>query len=180
MGVESMLYRDVPCENFENINNEILKYLENSNVVEQSTNFWNPLNIKEMLVACPLFMSWARLNNFKIHSVAAAICKDINQLPRPHTDTPPARFKLSWPVLNYSNTCNRWFKDPTGHADKVINPLGGISYTDKSQLIIIDQRPTTSPGLIDAGTPHDVLYLSEPVFPRVVLQVQLYNEPSAL
>ena len=175
-----MLYKDIPCDNFENINNEILKYLEYSNVIEQSTNFWNTLNTKEILLACPLFLLWTQQNNFKIYSVAAAICKDTIQLPRPHIDTPPARFKLSWPVLNYSNTCNRWFQDPTGHADKIVNRMGGISYTNASQLITIDQRLTTSPGLIDAGTPHDVFYLSEPVFPRVVLQVQLRNEPSTL
>lgn len=175
-----MLYKDIPCDNFEIINNEILKYLWWLDAVEQSANFWNPLNTKEMLVACPLFMSCMRLNNFKIYSIAITICKDLNQLPGPHIDTPPARFKLSWPVLNYSNSCNRWFRDPTGNADKVINPLGGISYTDKSQLITIDQRLTTSPGLINVETPHDVFYLSEPVFPRLVLQVQLYNEPRTI
>ena len=169
------LYKIIECDNYQNINREILAFVQN-NELEKSTDFWNPVDIKEVLSECPLFKKWIFDSKLHIKTIAVTVGNKFGCCG-PHTDTPPARYKLSWPILNTKNTFNRWYKikDET---DFIINELGGKSYKIDN-LEEIESNEVLFPMIIDAGIPHDV-YIKEEKFPRLGLQCQLFKEPDSL
>ena len=174
------LYRELSCDDYQEINKEILDHVDGIGLIDTTEVFWNPVSTVDFLKATPLFKNWAVKNKLLIRSIAVTIGKDI-ECCGPHIDTPPARYKLSWPVLNADQSFNRWFRVKVPDPKTVINGYNGLAYSNIEDLEEIDRRILTSPAIIDAGVPHDVQFLtSQPIFPRVVLQCQLFNEPELL
>ena len=174
-----MLYKNLKCDNFAEINQQILDFIAEQNIVEQSKGFWNDISVTQMLGKCPLFFTWARSHDLKISAIGITVLRKMDQLPRPHVDSAPARFKLSWPVLNTSNTYNSWY-ETTMHAKFEINDLNGKAFIDRNELTEIARRRVDQPGLIDAGIPHDIGFIGDPMLPRIGLQCKLFNEPTKL
>ena len=174
------LFREISCNNYSKVNKEILDYINNIGLIDSSKVFWNPIDIVEFLKSVPLFQQWTVKNKIMIKSVAVTIGRNI-QCCGPHIDTPPARYKLSWPVLNAEQSFNRWFREKTSGAKTVVNLYNGLTYLDLDDLVEIGRRATNGPAIIDAGIPHDVQFLvDKPVWPRIVLQCQLFKEPDLL
>jgi len=171
-------FKEISCQDYEKINNEIYLWISSQPLLMNSKNFWNPVSVIELLQSTPLFLSWLKNVNLEIKNVAVTIARDTHACGA-HTDTPPARYKLSWPVLNCQGSFNRWFKiidDPIAE----VNHLGGTSYHDYNTLEEIDRREVIAPALIDAGIPHDVWFSKNARYPRIGLQCQLLKEPSEL
>lgn len=175
-GVAMPLYKKLACSNLSVINQEILEYIQIQKF--QAGSFWNPVDILDFIKATPAFTTWWLDNQLPIKSVAIT-CGTKIDCCLPHTDTPPSRYKLSWPVLNTEHTWNRWFQ-PLPSSPKQVNTLGGISYTDPTAMIEIDRMRVDSPALITTDVPHDVWFEPEAQFPRWGLQCQLFTEPAHL
>jgi hypothetical protein len=165
----------LPCPFIDGINTDIKIWID-KNVVAQG--FWNPIDTIKFMKENPKFESWCRSNNLKIQSVAVTWAQNPNCCG-PHIDTPPARYKLNWPVHNTKSTWNRWFSAKLD-ADTEINKLGGLSFINYKDLVEIDRREVVDPALIDAGVIHDVWCDSQTLFPRIGLQCQIFNEPQSL
>lgn len=170
------LYKKLPCENLKQINQEILNFINSCKFDKDS--FWNPVNVVEFMKATPEFTAWHRAHNLSVKNVA------ITQAHGPdcctlHTDTPPSRYKLSWPVLNTEHSWNRWF-EPLPNAPTRMNNLGGVDYPDYDYMVEIDRMQVDSPAIISTGVPHDVWFEENAVFPRWGLQCQLFLEPEQL
>lgn len=170
------LYKKFTCESLHEINQEILRYIDQLNW--QANQFWNPVPVVDIVRAAPLWQSWLLANNLPVRSVAVTLGLDAHCCG-PHTDTPPSQYKLSWPVLNTQHTWNRWFT-ASPDAPIEINHLGGTSYSDPTTLVEIDRMCVDQPAVIATGIPHDVWFESTAVFPRWGLQCQLFNEPTTL
>jgi hypothetical protein len=174
------LYRELSCNNYQEINKEILDYVIGIDLINTAEVFWNPVNTVEFLKATPLFKDWTVKNKLLIRSIAVTIGRDTNCCG-PHIDTPPARFKLSWPVLNAAQSFNRWFRIKVQNPTTTVNNYNGVVFPNIEDLEEITRRTLTGPAIIDAGVPHDVQFLvDQPTFPRIVLQCQLFNEPDLL
>ena len=169
------LYKILDCKNYKEVNQELLDFII-KNKLENSKYFWNPVDIKELFKCCPLFKQWIIETKIPIRTVAVTVGNDI-YCCGPHVDTPPARYKLSWPILNTEQTFNRWYKIKDKTKFK-INRLGGKSY-EIDNLEEIGINEVLLPMIIDAGIPHDV-YIKEGKFPRLGLQCQFFNEPDSL
>lgn len=169
------LFKRLPCENYNDINQQILNWIDTTNLVH-SDNFWNPLEVKEFISSCSLFKDWLVENKILVKTIALTVAKEANCCG-PHVDTPPARYKLSWPILNTKNTFNRWYKIKD-ESDYTLNHLGGKAYklTNLTEIASIEVE---HPMIIDAGVVHDVL-IKHNVFPRLGLQCQLFKEPDSL
>jgi hypothetical protein len=177
--MEINLYRSLECDNYELINQQIIDHINTLGIIETTNNFWNPIDVVGLLKSAPLFLQWTVNQNLKIKAVAVTVGQKLDCCGI-HVDTPPARYKLSWPVLNTKQSYNRWFKE-VGPCDTVTNELGGKTYLSLSGLEEISKRILDAPAIIDAGIPHDVqFYTTDPVFPRIGLQCQLINEPEKL
>lgn len=174
-----MYYRELECPEYESINAEILAWIDSLGGLSSSTSFWNPAPINDFVKQCPQMISWLIKNQLMIRSIAITYGIHANCCG-PHTDSPPARFKLSWPVKNCTNTFNRWFRPCVPSPASQINNLGGTQYTSIDDLEEITRREVTGPALIDAGTIHDVWFSPDAVPPRIGLQCQLMKEPSSL
>lgn len=172
------LYKDVECQNYHAINEQILAFVKDQGI-DSSSTFWNAVDIKIFLRACPLFFKWTMQHNLMLDGVAVTVGKSERPV-RPHVDTPPARFKLSWPIANSDMTWNRWFEVIVPDPDVEINELGGLAYNNLDHLREIDRRRVDRPGLIDAGIPHDIFYEKPGLFPRLGLQCKLRQEPDTL
>lgn len=171
-----MLYKKLACHNLDAINQQILDYIQTLNF--ESGVFWNPVSTADFVRANPLLTEWLMQNHLPVKSIAITRGVDANCCSA-HTDTPPSRFKLSWPVHNTEHTWNRWFRaDPD--APVQTNHLGGIAYPDYRTLVEIDRMRVDSPAIIATGVPHDVWCEPQAQFPRWGLQCQLFNEPTAL
>lgn len=172
------LYRDIPCDHYDMVNEEILDFIQRAEI-HKSQEFWNPVDLKTFFRACPGFFKWAAKQGLMIESIAITVGN--NECPlRPHVDTPPARFKLSWPIANSNTTWNRWFEPIGPDPDVEVNELGGLSYNNINDLREIDRRRVDRPGIIDASVPHDIWYESPGVFPRLGMQCKLRKEPESL
>jgi hypothetical protein len=177
--MELNLYQPRECDNYQEINKQILDHIYSLDIVETTVNFWNPIDLVPLFKSSPLFLKWIVSQDLKIKTIAVTVGKTLNCCGV-HTDTPPARYKLSWPVLNAEQSYNRWFR-PKDQCRTIINHLGGTSYPDMDQLEEIAKRTLSGPAIIDAGVPHDVQFHTDtPVFPRIVLQCQLIKEPTSL
>ena len=172
------LYRNLVCQDYQSVNSQILSFVQDKGI-DHSQVFWNPVDTKIFLQACPLFLTWTMQQRVMIDSVSVTVGNNESPL-RPHVDTPPAKFKLSWPIANSDMTWNRWFEIVVSDPDVEINSLGGLAYNDIRQLREIGRRKVDSPALINASIPHDVWYESPGVFPRLGLQCKLLREPQEL
>jgi hypothetical protein len=174
------LYKEIPCENYSEVNAEILRYITSLGFVESTQAFWNPIDSVEFFKNTPLFQKWTMINNIMIKSVAVTVGKRPDCCG-PHVDTPPARYKLSWPVLNTEQSFNRWFREKNSDCQTVTNSYEGKTYLNPDDLEEIGRRTVSCPAIIDAGIPHDVQFLvHDPVWPRIGLQCQLFKEPTVL
>ena len=133
-----------------------------------------------MLKSAPLFYQWLVDSNLKIKSVAVTIGRQL-ECCSPHIDPPPARYKLSWPILNTQDSYNTWYQETIDNCTTKINYWGGIQYLDINELTPIKHVFVNDPMIIDAGIPHDVQFITKsPTWPRVGLQGQFVNEPVTL
>lgn len=171
-------YKFLPCDNYDEINKEILTFIFRYNIADNSRQFWNPVSVVDFIKSCPKFAKWAIKEKVQIKTLSVTLGY-INRCCLAHTDTPPARFKLSWPVLNTNNTYNRWFSAPS-NATKEINSYGEATYFNEDELTELDRVCVKKPMIIDAGTIHDVWVDGDIVPPRIGLQCQLINEPNQL
>lgn len=173
-----MLWLDLDCPEYLEINSVIKSWIGRQAFLSNTRSFWNPVDAKELLMFAKEFQQW--LIRKKIPVMSIAVTWGTNSgCCGPHTDCPPARFKLSWPVENCENTWNRWFRKSNNQSRCVTNSLGGQDFA-LSDLEEIARRETTRPALIDASQIHDVWCAPDAKFPRIMLQCQLFNEPSSL
>lgn len=172
-------YKILPCDEYEQINQGIWRWIKSQGFVDTTKEFWNPIDHRDLLKQNPQFMTWALNLNLKLKSIAVTVGKS-KDCCGIHTDTPPARFKLNWPVINTKNTYTRWFSPISDNLSKSINELGGTSFYDYTQFQEVARLESVVPSIIDAGVPHDVVIGAEVIFPRVGLQCQLYNESEHL
>lgn len=175
-GASVQLYKHLECENYQEINRQILNFIQEKDLVGTSQHFWNPVPAVEFLRSVTLFHPWLAQHGLRLHSVAVTIGKNLGCCGI-HIDTPPAVNKLSWPVLNTHGTFNRWFRPKVQDPQVQINELGGKSYIDITEMEEIGRMEVTRPCIINAGIPHDV-WIQEPArFPRIGLQCMLFQEP---
>ena len=173
------LYRALDCPDYDAINAEILAWIESQSELYSSTQFWNPIELRSLFLACPGFSGWCRSQNLSLKTIAVTIGRHA-RCCGPHIDTPPARFKLSWPVKNTRHTWNCWYRSRILQPKSVINHLGGITYTDMQELEEIQRREVLRPSIIDAGIIHDVTTGLDAQWPRITLQGQFFTEPQSL
>jgi hypothetical protein len=175
-----IFYQKLQCDNYENINQQIIDYVQSLDFYSSTDSFWNPVDLVDLLKSTPLFYQWLTQSNLKIKSIAVTIGNHVDCCGV-HVDTPPARYKLSWPVLNTLGSYNTWYQEIVDNCNTKINRWGGIQYLDINDLKPIKHVFVDSPMIIDAGIPHDVQFLSSnPVWPRIGLQGQFINEPVTL
>ena len=171
-------YKKLSCYNYEEINQEILSHVMTVLDVDNTPSFWNPIPVVDFVRATPLFQIWLKAQKLQIKALAVTVGTH-KDCCGPHQDTPPARFKLSWPIRNSETTFNRFFKS-NNDCKTDINELGGITYPNINDLIEVDRMRVDLPALIDAQQPHDVWFEPQSKFPRLGLQCQLMKEPEQL
>jgi len=172
-------YKKLPCDNYIEINQEILEHVQLVLDIDNPTEFWNPVPAVDFVRATPALQTWLREQKIQIKALAVTIGTNQNCCG-PHVDTPPARFKLSWPIQNCNTTFNRFFQTKNYNSQTHINHLGGTSYLNFDELIEIDRMRVDSPALIDSQQPHDVWFEPGSQFPRLGLQCHLMKEPEYL
>lgn len=178
-----MPFLEIACDDLDHINQEIISWYTQQPQLIHSKIFWNSVDHKDLLEHCHRFDAWCEQAGMHIRHIAMTIGRDPECCP-PHVDTPMSkvfsRWKLSWPVLNYRDTYNCWYEHTT--ADPIFHTMvsGGRRYPNRDQLREIYRREVASPSLIDPSTPHDVVFGSCAVYPRLVLQCMLLQDPDNL
>lgn len=172
-------YKKLPCDNYIEINREILNHVLEVIDLEHVNSFWNSISVVDFVKSTPLFQQWLFQQHLQIRALAVTIGLSANCCGA-HVDTPPAVFKLSWPIQNSSTTWNRWFQEIDPDCNVVTNHLGGKQYLDATQLEEVARQRVDGPMLIHAGVPHDVWFEEKSKFPRLGLQCHLMKEPVEL
>jgi hypothetical protein len=170
-------YKKLSCDNYQEINQEILKHVTTVLDVDNTPSFWNSIPVVDFVQATPLLQIWLKAQQLQIKTLAVTVGthKDCCGV---HVDTPPAVYKLSWPIRNTETIWNRWFRELNNSCSVMINHLGGKQYLDRTQLQEIDRMRVDAPAIINAGIPHDVWFEEHSQFPRLGLQCQLLKEPA--
>jgi hypothetical protein len=172
-------YKKLLCNNYNEINQEILKHVSMVLDIENSIKFWNPIPVLDFIKTTPLFRVWLQEQQLQIKALAVTIGTH-RECCGPHKDTPPARFKLTWPIQNNETTFNRFFQPTSNQSTTEINYLGGTRYLNLDELIEVDRMRVDSPAIIDAQQLHDVWFELNSKFPRLGLQCHLMKEPEHL
>lgn len=173
------VYKLIECEDFNQINQEILSWVDLQEWIATVETFWNPVSVADFMKVNPKFQKWCMEQSVMISDMALTVGRNANCCSA-HIDTPPARYKLSWPIANTSGTYNRWFQYKNQNPSIHINPLGGQAFDNLDDLEEIDRVEVTQPMIIDAGIPHDVFFDPSCKFPRLGLQCKLFKEPTDL
>lgn len=171
-------YKILDCPDQKKINQQILSSVNSMDLLN-SDDFWNPVDPIEFVKQNSLLVNYLKSIGLALRDVAVTVGKTKNCCPL-HIDTPPARFKLNWPVLNTSDTYTRWFKSTDSTVDKYTNSWGGTVFSDHSCFNEIEKVELLHPCLIDASVPHDVLIGNNATFPRIGLQCIFFKEPTSL
>lgn len=172
-------YRILNCDIQQSINEQILTHISSTVDLADPIDFWNPINTVDFVKANTLLVSFLRSHNLILREVAVTIGTHTNCCLA-HTDTPPAKIKLNWPVKNTQHTFTRWFKSMTDDPSVTVNRWGGTCYNDYNQLVEVERVELIHPCLIDATVPHDVLIGDQAVLPRIGLQCIFFKEPQQL
>lgn len=191
-------YKALPCENYDAINAEILKFLEqHTELLKKVPRLYaNFIDLKKFISFCPLIVDWAKNLNMRIRDAYFSYCKDRGNYYGKHgyspcfihLDKPPVHWKINWPVLNMENTCVRFFqlKDPKknildlverkGDPNSKDNDVYALGYEEFDEIGRHDFKKN-EPVLMDGLVPHDVGLYDGAIFPRIGIQMMLVKEP---
>jgi len=173
-------YKEIPCQDMDSINREIMAWYHRQPDLAISDVFWNSIDHRDFLLHCPGFSTWCDAAAIKIRHIALTIGRHADCCP-PHIDTPMSkvfsRWKLSWPVANYHDTFNCWYEHTVPNPVRRSVISGGKRYDSRDQLREICRREVVTPCLIDPSIPHDVIFGSDATYPRLVLQCMLLIDP---
>ena len=76
-------WRRLPCDNYDHINKEVWAYLESTNKVNDSKEFWNTVDTLAFVKATPLLQSWLGSLNLRIRSIGLTVAKSL-EIGRAH------------------------------------------------------------------------------------------------
>jgi hypothetical protein len=169
-------YKKLICNNYNDINQQVIDFINHHDLSNRKEQFWNPIIVTEFVRATPLLQQWLLDLDLRIKTVAVTVGHDIKCCGA-HVDTPPAIYKLSWPVANTQHSFNRWFREINNNCTVCTNELGGRIYLDYNDLEEVDRMRVDGPAIINVGQPHDVWFEDGSQFPRIGLQCQFLKEP---
>ena len=172
-------YKTLLCDNFQEINQEILQHIQTVVNIDTTPVFWNPISVVDFTRATSKLQQWLKNQKLQIASLAVTVAKSPDY-DGAHLDAPPCVYKLSWPILNTEYTFNRWFEPLTDDLEIETFASGGVRFCNQAQLKELDRKRVDTPMLICVNVPHDVYFEPHAVFPRLGLQCRLFNEPKTL
>lgn len=198
-------YRILECENYLEINQDLLQYVgEYTTILNKSDNYQYANfpekfghNTKHFIAANPKFIAWLKNMNLFLRDFYFTLTWDVETVGYPesscpiHLDKPPICWKLNWPILNMERTSVRFFepKDPSIDIHTLVERAGDPSSKDQDhyRLQYADFKEVerhdfalNQPILMNGQVPHDVGFYTDPVFPRIGLQGMFIKEPTHL
>ena len=191
-------YKILPCENYDAINAEILKFLKQHTELLTTVPrlYANFIDLKKFTFFCPLIVDWAKNLNMRIRDAYFSFCQDrgknfgeYGDSPcHIHLDKPPVHWKINWPVLNMEGSCVRFFQlkdrkknildlvERKGDPNSKDNDVYSLDYNYFQETYRHDFRKN-QPIIMDGLVPHDVGLYDDAKFPRIGIQMMLVKEP---
>lgn len=158
--------------------------LENTNLYENSTQFWNKIDTMDFLKQSPALVEYCRSLNLLIREVAILVAKDHSGL-NIHIDEAPLVAKINFPILNTKNTFTEWYDIPEeklAQTPIVKNQFGNDVYdldqfNDVSKLTKLGEIEMDCPIVFNSAIPHLVRMGEQADLPRIVLACMFFNQP---
>ena len=179
-----LAYYELPYDNTDQIANQVLAYLNKHTTLLKSKPQipWNFLNRNEILANCPALFEYFKNHKLVPRDISVTICYDDLGL---HYDAPPVIAKINFPILNTTNSVNRWYTisdDDYNSLEWIDDGLGrkheNILALPKEKLqLFAEYSNMTNPIVFHSRIPHEVILQNGATFPRIVLSCTFYNEP---
>ena len=150
-------------------------------------------NIQHFVKHNSELVQWLKASKLILRDAYFTLCwsvTDLNGNPscNLHIDKPPVFWKMNWPILNMENSCIRFFqlKDRTRSRDELVIRRGDPDSKDRDHYWFDYENfeefarhrfDIPQPILMNGMIPHDVGFYSDPVFPRIGLQIMFIKEP---
>ena len=151
-------------------------------------------NIQHFVEHNSKLMQWLNASKLILRDAYFTLCwvdtdPNTGKSPCPlHIDKPPLCWKMNWPILNMENTCIRFFQlnDQTQSLDELVLRRGDPDSKDRDHYLFKYENfeefarhrfNIPQPILMNGMIPHDVGFYSDPVFPRIGLQIMFVKEP---
>ena len=179
-------YKILDCDNYDEINEDIIKYLTDHTsllIPNSKANYCNFVPVSHFIINNPKLDAWFRLYNLRLRDIYFTLTwKDPITL---HTDKPPVGWKLNWPVLNTSSSHVRFFHPKrdihqgrkTGDPNSKDNDNTLFDYGD---FEVVEQVQFTKPMIMYGLVQHDAWIGDNAVFPRIGIQCMFLKEPTHL
>lgn len=177
-------YHELPYTNTELISAQVLDYLKHKTnlLVDKPNNPWNFLDRNSVLDACPSLIDFFKLHKLIPRNISVTIC--YADLPL-HYDAPPVIAKINFPVLNTTNSVNRWYtiSDSDYASLPWVDDGQGSTHEDISVLsrdqltLFTEYYGMSNPIVFHSRIPHEVVLLDNAITPRIVLSCTFHNEP---
>lgn len=177
-------YYQLPCNNLEEIQKEVLGWIKlNNPEILYSNSLWNKIDTVDLLHSSPALISYCQTLNLKIREVALTIINEKNSVDL-HIDELPITAKINIPILNTSNTLNRWYNIPPellSITTPTINEFGKKFYifknVDYKKLELLGELELLAPVVFNSQIAHNIILGERAVFPRIVLACTFFKEP---
>jgi hypothetical protein len=176
----------LPCEQLNDIQQETLDYLTNHTALlsKDSKQLWNKINTADYIKHCPTLLKYCRSLDLKIKEVAFTIVWESTKTNL-HIDELPVVAKINFPILNTQGSTNSWYEIPNElfqQYSPVVNAFNQKFYPfDNINLTaceLLAETELDQPMVFNSQIPHLIKMPDDAVFPRVVMPVMFFNEPT--
>jgi hypothetical protein len=176
----------LPCETLNVIQQETIDYLNNYTdlLSKDSKQLWNKINTADYIKHCPSLLKYCQSLDLKIKEVAFTVVWESTKLNL-HRDELPVVAKINFPILNTKGSVNSWYQIPDDLFDQyppIINKFNQKYYSfpgiDLNKCQLLSETDLDQPIVFNSQIPHMIKMPTDAVFPRIVMPVMFFNEPT--
>jgi hypothetical protein len=179
-------FHKLPCVQLINIQQESLSYLSKHTdlLVKNSGQLWNKINSVDYIKNCPVLVDYCKSLNLKIKEIAFTFVWG-NENIELHIDELPVIAKINFPILNTKGTTNAWYNIPDRLFQQyppVINLFDQKYYSfdniNLNHCELLAETELDQPIVFNSQLPHIIKIPPDAIFPRIVMPVMFFNEPT--
>jgi len=176
----------LPCDQLSDIQQETLYYLTTYTdlLTKNSGQLWNKVQTFEYIKHCPSLVNYCNSLNLKIKEVAFTVVWKAEDVLL-HIDELPVAAKINFPIQNTHGSINSWYKIP----NKIFQEYSPISnqfnqkfYSfngiDLTKCELLCETELDQPMVFNSQLPHMIKMSNVTIFPRIVMPVMFFKEPS--
>jgi hypothetical protein len=177
-------YHILSCNYLADIQQQVITWIENKHrQVTKSKALWNKIDTLDLLKSSPALIKYFGSLDLKLREASLTVIPEPKKINL-HIDEMPVTAKINIPIMNTTDTYNRWYKVPKHimeSTEPIVNKFGNKFYNfediDYSALELVAEVETIEPMVFNSQIAHNIVLGKDSILPRIVLACTFFNEP---